>query len=962
MQIVDTRTGRVIQKIVIPGASGGVALDASHHRAYVSGEPNPDIPVFRAPKGEPGTDGDVIHVFRWSARTGKAHELHDLPVPPPSNAPDVDSFPPAVPPKQMSWPERLAVSPNGKTLLVALGLADNAAIVNTKTGAVDYVPTGSHPFGAAILPDGKTGLVTNRGPGTVSVIDLATATKVKDIQAGPHLSHPEAITLSPSRNRAYVPLTNDDAVAVIDTKNMTLRRRLNVEVPQGPGGSPESRSRLSAARARCRVRGGRDRGLRRQGKLVGRIPTADYPTDVSIGPAVRGAASGAKRARPTLLWTAAKGFGLGPNAGKPFTSQYFEIPAPLTTKGLVTGYAGIGPLPSEGEAPPADADVERPAAPLQRAAARRPARRCARRADQARLLHRAREPHLRPDPGRRLARRRRPEARAVRQAGHARTCTRSSSASRCSTTSTPNSEASIDGHFWTSAAKVSDYVHKNWHQNYAGRGRPYDFGVYASPGRERVPVRPGRAAGHLVLQLRRGGRRRGAAVPRQGPHAPRTTAQVTRSSRSPTSAPARRCYPNDAFIGKNAITGSTTSSDSTPPAGAPPARESRFDCFKQRFHAAGRARTRVPAFNYMVLPNDHTEGATPGRRTPRAMVADNDYGLGQIVDLISHSSIWKSSAIFVVEDDSQDGADHVDAHRIPAAVISPYAKRGAVVHTRYDFLSVIRSIELILGIEPLGLFDAQGDADVRRVHRQARERRAVHRRRADLPPRREEPREPKPTRGCRSRFAPTTRPPRPGSPARARPDPLAVGPRRELDAAPAGPGRRGRILGRPGRLSAYSESSTTIRLFASGSRTRTSAGPGRPSGETSSSTSTPASRSRGMCRVDVVGLQAMPVSLLPTLRRLLRGRRRQRHGVRPQRPATRPRSSASCSGGPTPVGRLLEAELADVELDRLVGVVGRRTITVPTFVDSCPRCGGSHFDSSRWVGRFGDVDRAPPGN
>jgi phospholipase C len=117
------------------------------------------------------------------------------------------------------------------------------------------------------------------------------------------------------------------------------------------------------------------------------------------------------------------------------------------------------------------------------------------------------------------------------------------------------------------------------------------------------------------------------------------------------------------------------------------------------------AGNNVPAFTYITLPMDHTEGATVGHPTPRAYVANNDYGLAQVVDTISHSSIWKESAIFVIEDDSQDGADHVDAHRIPAFVISPYAKRGAVVHTRYDFLSVIRSMELILGMNPLGLFD-----------------------------------------------------------------------------------------------------------------------------------------------------------------------------------------------------------------------------------------------------------------
>ena len=87
------------------------------------------------------------------------------------------------------------------------------------------------------------------------------------------------------------------------------------------------------------------------------------------------------------------------------------------------------------------------------------------------------------------------------------------------------------------------------------------------------------------------------------------------------------------------------------------------------------------------------------------MVADNDYALGQIVDTISHSSVWDSSLILVMEDDSQDGADHVDAHRIPAFAISPFAKRGAVVHTRYDFPSLIKTLELPIGMHPLTLWD-----------------------------------------------------------------------------------------------------------------------------------------------------------------------------------------------------------------------------------------------------------------
>jgi len=106
------------------------------------------------------------------------------------------------------------------------------------------------------------------------------------------------------------------------------------------------------------------------------------------------------------------------------------------------------------------------------------------------------------------------------------------------------------------------------------------------------------------------------------------------------------------------------------------------------------------------MTSDHTRGTQPGFPTPTAMQADADLALGQLVETVSNSPIWPSSAIFVVEDDSQDGADHVNAHRIPAMVISPYAKAGAVLHTRYDLVSVVRSIELIIGMDPLTLNDA----------------------------------------------------------------------------------------------------------------------------------------------------------------------------------------------------------------------------------------------------------------
>jgi hypothetical protein len=116
-------------------------------------------------------------------------------------------------------------------------------------------------------------------------------------------------------------------------------------------------------------------------------------------------------------------------------------------------------------------------------------------------------------------------------------------------------------------------------------------------------------------------------------------------------------------------------------------------------------RGAMPDLVMIVLPSDHTVGTSPGWCTPRACVADNDAALGMLVDGFSHSSFWKDMAILVVEDDAQNGVDHVDGHRTTAFVASPFAKRGAVDHSFYNQPSMVRTIELMLGVSPLSLFD-----------------------------------------------------------------------------------------------------------------------------------------------------------------------------------------------------------------------------------------------------------------
>lgn len=114
----------------------------------------------------------------------------------------------------------------------------------------------------------------------------------------------------------------------------------------------------------------------------------------------------------------------------------------------------------------------------------------------------------------------------------------------------------------------------------------------------------------------------------------------------------------------------------------------------------------MPRFIVMSLGEDHTTGTTPGTFTPAACVASNDLALGRIVDAVSKSKLWPETAIFVIEDDAQNGPDHVDAHRTVGLVVSPYTKRGVLDRTQYGTVSMIRTMELILGLPPLSQFDA----------------------------------------------------------------------------------------------------------------------------------------------------------------------------------------------------------------------------------------------------------------
>ena len=593
--------------------------------------------------------------------------------------------------------------------------------------------SGAYPFGAAILPGGRTGLVSNEATGTVSVIALRTGTKVRDITVGPPLSHPQDIVVDTAGRRAYVALSSLDEVVVLDLRHWRVERTLSVGRTAGLGTMPVALA-ISPRGARLFVaESGADElaVLRlpspetRPGlawTLVGRIPTTEAPHAVVT--------VAARDGRPAkLMYVSARGTGIGPNPTGPVTTNPFDpifwafnpvapatdIFSPSTgityMAVMVRGRAGLMRLPS-------NAGVER----LSSAASRQIHPRGAQKAPAGTPL-RAGGPikHVFF-----IVRENRDYDQVLGDIGRGNSDPHLTIFGENVTpnlhalvTRFPlldhvfaNSEASIQGHFWTSAASVPDYVDRNWVQEYAARGRPDDFGSYAV-------TFPGN--GFLFDQAERQhisyfnyGEIAGdqPTLPDRD-RSPALLAEEKRVAAHSDLGPglsASGTYPAVGPIGQ--VTGSDPSNpldgeifDSSLPAGAPSTSYSRIDSFRARF-ASQLATNSVPTFNYLCMTGDHTRGTQTNFPVPTAMVADNDLALGQFVDTISHSSIWSSSAIFVVEDDSQDGADHVDAHRIPVAVISPYARKGALIQRRYDLPSVLRSMELIMGMKALSLNDA----------------------------------------------------------------------------------------------------------------------------------------------------------------------------------------------------------------------------------------------------------------
>lgn len=239
------------------------------------------------------------------------------------------------------------------------------------------------------------------------------------------------------------------------------------------------------------------------------------------------------------------------------------------------------------------------------------------------------------------------------------------------------SEVSADGHEWSLGAYASDFVEKTWPLSYGHNKHK----KYSYPAEGNFPIATP-AGGYLWDCAREAG------------VSYRSYGEFVANGKT-TNAPATAKLPAlkdhfDPWYRSFDMDYSDL------------LRADRFIAELRRFEREGD----MPRLQIVRLPNDHTAGTVVGKPTPTAYVAENDLAFGRVVEAVSRSKFWPQTAIFVVEDDAQNGSDHVDAHRTIAYVISPYVKRGFVDSTLYSTVSMLRTMELILGLRPMSQFDA----------------------------------------------------------------------------------------------------------------------------------------------------------------------------------------------------------------------------------------------------------------
>lgn len=704
----------------------GVAIDPLTGNAMVStvGRLPADLALKRTPGGPPLPRAKaVIQLFAYSAdaKFARAGDGGDSAAVVASSG-SLGDF--------LAGATAVALRPNAsgrRVAIVTLPANDALAVLDAGSSAlVSTIPLGVLPVGAAIARDGSAAYVTTLGgrqpasgeraaleccdpraervrvdargiaaPGAVSHVDLVSGKVVKVIPVG---LHPTGIAWDEAASRVYVANGNSDNVSVIDTRSDSVVTTIAIApfrldriglAPTAVALSPDAGT-LYVTLGGINAVAIYDVSAGHAARLRGLIPTGWYPSSLDVS------ADGKTLAVGTLL-----GVGSGSGHPGPFEGRYA-----LAARGAVN----VIPVPSDAELAAYTTGVaqnnrlalrsgpEAPALVPRRDAA---ARAVPERPGEASLVQHVVY----------IIRENRTYDQVFGDIGKGAS---DPSLTMYGRDVTPNAHAlanqfvlfdhyfasggnSADGHQWLTQANETEYP--MW-PLYYGRS-------YPSEGNDALAY----SSGGFLWEAAQA---KGKTVSVFGEYAPAPLRNDARI-RTGLLAQYRDSLPhNPAFFRDELAKRFDTHSD-IPSLDRILVREYpgwteeipdvvKADVLRDHLRE-WESKGEMPNLVMMVLPNDHTQGTSAGWCTPKSCVADNDLALGQIVESLSHSQFWKSMAIVVVEDDAQDGVDHIDGHRTVALVASPFARRGVIDSTFYNLQSMVKTVELMLGLPALSMFD-----------------------------------------------------------------------------------------------------------------------------------------------------------------------------------------------------------------------------------------------------------------
>jgi YVTN family beta-propeller protein len=659
LDIFDTKTQKQTQHIVLQSTWLGMTWSPDGHTLYVSGG------NASGPKNIAGTPAPI---YEFSYSDGRLSEK------------PTDHLVETIDPKLVWW-SGVAYLP-GKQWLYAANRGtgpepSNVVVFDMKTRSIlTRIPVAINPYQLVLTPDGRRLFVSNWASQSVSVIDTTTNKVIRTLQVG---INPNDMKLSDD-GRLFVACSNDNTVHVIDIHTLRVIEHLSTTLtPLAPEGSTPDALIIDNTRKLLYVANADNNSIavihianRAHSAVVGFIPSGWYPSALVLVDHGR-----------TLYIGNAKGEEGHPDLKGPYSPLASKLYGDESVKTLQKSSIDVLPVAALQQKLPQWTKQVTENTPYNDS-----------------LLSEARPP-LQPTIIPRevgtntpiqhviyIIKENRTYDQEFGDLGHANG---DAELAVFGEKVTPNQhalarqyvildnlycdgEVSVDGHSWSNSAYATDFTERYWPPTYGGESA-------GRPSRAFIP-----AAGHLWDLAQH----KGLTYRTYGEAAVRVSTG-TRVEGVPGSEGLIGHIAPDYFGGRDTEKVAVFLRE--------------FKEYEKNYDSTDPEK-RLPNFVVMSMPEDHTVGTTPGAFTPRAMVANNDYAIGQLVDAVTHSRYWPNTAIFIIEDDAQDGPDHVDARRTVGLVLSPYVKRGIVDSTLYSTSSMVRTMELLLGLPPMSQYDA----------------------------------------------------------------------------------------------------------------------------------------------------------------------------------------------------------------------------------------------------------------